>query len=100
MSINYLGAEAGPGYDIEVNYLRRPHLTLPNPAGFPFDKQGMPIYFDQPHISPLDVAVATKTMSTNPLPYGHFIGVGINGAPPRQINQPDFLSISEDIYLQ
>ena len=56
--------------------------------------------FDQPHIDQRDVLQATTYLDTNSLPYNHFIGVGVNGQPPRQINQPDFLSVNEDIYLQ
>lgn len=90
----------GPATDLEANYLKQPTKTLPDPVGYPFGVQGMPIYFDQPHISPLEILVATGNHANNPLPYGHFIGVGIAGAPPQQINQPDFLSINEDLYFK
>lgn len=95
----YLKA-TGPSYDLEHTYLKHPDKTLPDPVGFPFDKQGQPIFFDQPHITPLDVTVATNPPGSNPLPYGHFIGVGLSGQPPRQINQPDFLGINETITFQ
>lgn len=90
----------GPAYDLEATYLKHPTKTLPDPPGYPFHMQGMPIYFDQPHIGPTEIVVATGATKTNPLPFGHFIGVGVNGAAPKQINQPDFLSINEDIYFQ
>lgn len=90
----------GPAEDLEIVYLNHPTKTLPDPKGFPFDLQGSPIFFDQPHINSRDVMQATQDLSVNPLPYERFIGVGVNGAAPRQINQPDFLSINDDIYLQ
>lgn len=90
----------GLGDDLYITYMLHPHKTLPDPPGFPFHIQGQPIYFDQPHTSPLDIAQATQDKPTNPLPFNHFVGVGVNGGPPRQINQPDFLGINEDIFLQ
>ena len=92
----------GPGYDLESQYLKQPTKTLPDPSGFPFDLQGIPIYFDQPHINSQDVSIATHTATTNPLPYNRFVGVGLPGqsGPPKQINQPDFLSINDTITFQ
>jgi len=91
----------GPAEDLEIGYLEHPTRTLPDPRGFPFDKQGQPIPFDQPHIDSFDVSQATTLdLKSNPLPYQRFIGRGIAGQPPRQINQPDFLSINDDIVLQ
>lgn len=90
----------GPAEDLEVNYMLKPTMVLPDPKGIPFRKQGVPIYFDQPHITQYDVEQATNYFSVNPLPFDRFYGIGVNGGPPRQINQPDFLSINEDIYLQ
>lgn len=90
----------GPADDLEIAYLHHPGKTLPDPKGLPFHLQGQPIYFDQPHVTYEQVEQATQYKTSNPFPYGRFIGVGLNGSPPRQINQPDFLSINDDIYLQ
>jgi len=96
---NYLGI-TGPAEDLYLAYMHRPVQMLPDPEGLPFHVQGHPIYFDQPHISQEDVQQATTDKPVNPLPFHHFVGVGIAGNPPKQINQPDFISINEDIYLQ
>lgn len=96
---SYLRA-VGPAYDLEHNYLKHPDRTLPDPPGFPFDKQGQPIFFDQPHVTPLEVGIATHTPTANPLPFGHFVGVGLFGGRPSQINQPEFLSVNETITFQ
>jgi hypothetical protein len=90
----------GLGEDLYMTYIQHPHKALPDPPGFPFHIQAQPVYFEQPHIDAMDVAQATQDNPTNPLPFDHFVGVGLNGEPPRQINQPDFLGINEDIYLQ
>lgn len=91
---------SGEGQDLYRSTMRHPYRHLPDPKGIPFYKQGTQIIFDQPHIDQRDVTQATTYLETNPLPYGHFVGVGLNGEAPRQINQPDFLSINDDIYLQ
>lgn len=90
----------GPAEDLYMEYATQPAVVLPPPRGFPFNIQGKPVYFDQPHIGPEQVAQATQYQTTNPLPFQHFVGVGINGGIPKQINQPDFLGVNEDIYIQ
>lgn len=90
----------GPGEDLYMVYQIHPYKTLPDPPGFPFHIQAQPIFMDQPHTSEKDVIQMTTEELTNPLPFNHFVGTGLNGGPPRQINQPDFLSVNEDIYFQ
>lgn len=91
---------SGPAYDLEYQYLLHPDKTLPDPPGFPFDKQGQPIFFDQPHTTELEIAIATHTPGPNPLPFGHFVGTGLFGERPSQIHQPDYLSVNEIITFQ
>lgn len=99
--MSYYIRATGPGTDLEVGYLQHPMKSLPDPPGFPFDRQGQPIPFDQPHVSTEQVVQMTQYTDTNPLPFQHFVGVGLTGDPaPRQINQPQFLSVNEDIYIQ
>jgi hypothetical protein len=90
----------GRADDLEAMYLVHPAKTLPDPPGFPFDVQGQPIWFDQPHTTPLEMAVATHPPTNNPLPFQSFVGVGYQGQIPRQINQPEFLSVNEIITFQ
>lgn len=90
----------GPAYDLEARYLMHPATTLPDPRGYPFHLQGQPIWFDQPHITPTEVAIATHPTDYNPLPFTRFVGVGLEGQEPKQINQPSNLSVNEIITFQ
>ena len=97
MSIPFLGT-TGPAEDLETfNYIRDAIPHLPDPPGFiPFHRQGQPIP-DQfkPQTGEPEVVHATNAQSTNPLPFTRWHGTTV-----RQINQPQFLSVNEDIYLQ
>jgi hypothetical protein len=97
MSIPYL-TTSGPSDDIEVfSYFRNEFPVLPDPKGaIPFHLQGKPIpdMFNK-HTDPIQVTVATTNQPTNPLPFTRFVGTFV-----RQINQPGFLSVNEDIYIQ
>jgi hypothetical protein len=88
----------GPPEDLYTVYHNKPHKALPDPKGIPFHVQGQPITFDQPHIDANDVVQATQDTTVNPLPFNHFVGVGLNGGPVEQINQPDFLGVNEVIF--
>ena len=88
----------GPSEDLEINYIKKPTMMLPDPPGIPFNKQGVPIYFDQPHTSHQEILQATTNTRTDPLPFQRFVGVGLNNKRPKQINQPDFLGVNETIY--
>lgn len=97
MSIPFLEA-TGPAYDLETfSYMRNAYAVLPDPPGLiPFHKQGAPIPdIYQVHTGPPQVIQATTFQETNPLPFTRFVGTSL-----RQINQPQFLSVNEDIYLQ
>lgn len=77
--------------------MRNEFPVLPNPPGdIPFHTQGQPlpdIY--NVHTQAIEVEQATKFKSKNPLPFTRFVGTFI-----RQINQPQFISVNEDIYLE
>lgn len=92
----------GPGRDLEVVYMHNPDRSLPHPKGtIPFEKQGVQLMFDQPHVSRDERNQMIDNKSTNPLPlYGdRFVGQPLLSKLPRQINQPGFLSVNEDIYF-
>ena len=88
----------GPGYDLETfAYLRNGYAVLPDPRGdIPFHVHGKPIpdqYYKSANAT--SVEVATTYADTNPLPFTRWIGTST-----RQINQPQFLSVNETIYLE
>lgn len=88
----------GPAEDLYIVYHQLPLKALPDPTGIPFHIQAQPIFMDQPHTTQEQVDQATRYETTNPLPYDHFVGVGLTGEPaPPQINQPDFLSVNDDM---
>jgi hypothetical protein len=94
----------GPASDLEAVYMVHPDRALPHPKGnIPFNHQGIQIIFEQDHISNQEKIQMLDTKSTNPLPFTHnrFIGLPLpNTTRSRQINQPGFLSVNEDIYFQ
>lgn len=88
----------GPADDLEVlNYTKIGHTFLPDPQGdIPFYVQGKPIPDPyQVHTQPPQITQATTYCDNNPLPFTRFVGTFT-----RQINQPGFLSVNEDIYLE
>ena len=88
----------GPADDLETfSYLRNAFTVLPEPPGaIPFHTQGQPIPdIYQVHTGPAQVLQATTVQNVNPLPFTRFVGTSV-----RQVNQPQFLSVNEDIYLQ
>lgn len=92
----------GPGQDLETVYMHNPDRALPHPKGsIPFEKQGVQIMFDQPHVGKGERAQMIDDKPSNPLPlFGdRFIGKPLLSKRPRQINQPGFLSVNEDIYF-
>lgn len=94
----------GPSQDLEAVYLQHPERTLPHPKGrIPFKKQGVQIMPEQYHVQNIELHQMTKNTLTNPLPFSRnrFIGLpAVTDDQPRQINQPQFLSVNEDIYFQ
>lgn len=74
-------------------------VMLPPPygTGIPFDTQGTQILDPlQVHVQAPQVQIATQLLRTrNPLPftYGRF-----NGPYPYQPNQPQYLTINEQVY--
>lgn len=95
--IPYL-ASAGYSTDLETfAYQRNEFVVLPDPVGdIPFHVQGQPIPdYQQKHITAGQVVQATNFLTNNPWPFTRFVGKF-----PRQINQPQFLSINEQIYFQ
>lgn len=88
---------SGPAADLETfAYLRNEFPVLPDPqSDIPFHKQGMPLPDPFVNVGASQVVQATTIQPINPFPFGHFVG-----KVPRQINQPQFLSINEDIYIQ
>lgn len=89
---------SGPSDDLEVfAYMRNAFPVLPDPRGtIPFHIQGQPIGdIYNVHTQNIEVEQATKFKKNNPLPFTRFVGTFI-----RQINQPQFISVNEDIYLE
>lgn len=87
---------SGPAYDLETRaYMKHAFPVLPPPrTGIPFFHQGAPIPDPlQKHTVKPDVAQATHNLSSNPLPFGHFVGTFHT-----QINQPDGLGVNEQIF--
>ena len=78
-------------------YTRNDFKILPDPPGnIPFGIQGHPIPdYQQVHVTAGQVYQATHFLKTNPWPFTRFVGKF-----QRQINQPDFLSINEEIFIQ
>lgn len=88
----------GPAEDLEVfGYLRNGIQVLPDPEGdIPFHKQGQPIhttYFN--NATAESVVIATTNTDFNPLPFTRFVGTNTT-----QVNQPQFLSVNETIYME
>jgi hypothetical protein len=94
----------GPASDLEAVYMVHPDRALPHPKGtIPFNKPGIQIIFEQEHISNQEKVQMLDTKKTNHLPFTHnrFIGTPLPSTTrSRQINQPGFLSVNEDIYFQ
>lgn len=69
--------------------------NLPDPASnIPFHQQASPLPDPyQTHVQSVQVSQCTSYATTNPLPYGHFVG-----RFHRQIAQPQFLGINEQLY--
>lgn len=66
---------AGPSYDLESFYIRRPAALLPDPPGFPFKKQGKPIETTlKVNTSYREVDQATHDRDSNPLPFLYWTG--------------------------
>ena len=89
-----------PGHadDLETfAYQRHAFLILPDPPGaIPFHLQGHPIPdYQQNHVNSGQVEQATEYLPTNPWPFTRFVGEF-----HRQIHQPQFLSVNEQIYYQ
>ena len=96
-TISYLDS-TGPGEDLETfAYIRHHYTFLPNPPGLiPFGIQGRPLPdMSQKHVQQPQVKQATTIQKTNDLPYGHFVGTF-----HRQINQPQFLSVNDQLFEQ
>lgn len=87
----------GPGYDLETfAYIRGHYQVLPPPknTSIPFHLQGAPLPDPlQKHTQNPQIDQATHYTTTNPLPYGHFVGTF-----HKQINQPQFLSVNEILF--
>jgi hypothetical protein len=91
----------GPAADLESVYLINPEKPLPDPKGLVFNKQGVQIIPPQPHVAKAEVKQMEVATSSNPLPFSHgrFFGVPVaDTSTVRQINQPGFLSVNEEIY--
>lgn len=94
----------GPAADLEAKavYLINPEKPLPDPRGsIPFGVQSQQIIMPQPRVSQSEITQMEVTTSSNPLPFqnGRFFGVPVaNDSQVRQINQPGFLSVNEEIY--
>lgn len=96
-SVPYLQT-VGYSDDLETfAYMRNTYKILPDPPGnIPFNIQGHPIPdYQQAHVSAGQVYQATHFLKTNPWPFTRFVG-----RYQRQINQPDFLSVNEEIFIQ
>lgn len=96
-SIPYLQS-VGPSSDLETfAYQRHEFIVLPDPEGMiPFHTQGQPIPdYQQQHVTSGVVETATHFTATNPWPFTRFVGTY-----QRQIHQPQFLGINEQIYFQ
>lgn len=86
----------GPGHDLEAFALERgTYLTLPKPAiPVPFGQQGIQILdFQNRHTTAPQIAQVTGFHSTNPLPYERFVGPF-----HRHVNEPQFLSVNENMF--
>lgn len=95
--IPYLST-AGYSTDLETfAYMRNEFTILPDPGNnIPFNIQGQPIPdYQQVHVTSGQVLQATNYLTNNPWPFTRFVGKF-----QRQINQPQFLSINEQIYFQ
>ena len=92
----------GPAADLEAVYLMNPEKPLPDPRGrIPFGKQGEQIIMPQSRVAPAEIKQMKVTTTSNPLPFTHgrFFGVPVaDETKVRQINQPGFLSVNEEIY--
>ena len=85
----------GPASDLESFYIRKPASLLPDPPGFPFNKQGKQLE-TTPKIntSYREVDQATHDRESNPLPFTYWTGTS-----KRQIHQggPTFsLGVNEN----
>lgn len=97
MAVPYLQT-VGLGSDIETfAYKRGEFVILPDPPGLiPFHSQGQPIPdYQQNHVNAGQVEEATHFLATNPWPFTRFVGEF-----HRQIHQPQFLSVNEQIFYQ
>lgn len=95
MSIPYLYS-TGPAWDLETfAYARGEFPDLPTPQGsIPFGVQGGPLPDPyQTHTQPEEIAQAIGETETNFLPFSRFIGTY-----HKQVHQPGFLSVNEQIY--
>lgn len=92
----------GPAADLAAIYLINPAKPLPDPPGsIPFGKQGEQIVIEQHRVSKEEIKQMEVSTVSNPLPFSHgrFFGVPIaDETKVRQINQPGFLSVNEEIY--
>lgn len=92
----------GQAADLEAVYLLNPAKPLPDPRGsIPFGIQGEQIIMAQSRISQAEIKQMEVTTVSNHLPFTHgrFFGLPVaDETRVRQINQPGFLSVNEEIY--
>lgn len=68
-------------------------LGPPQGTDIPFDIQAPPIHNGQfKYVQPREVKIETTYAQSNPLPFLHF-----TGPFPTQVNQPQFLSVNDQI---
>lgn len=92
----------GPAADLEARFILHGDKPLPDPRGsIPFTKMGEQIIMPQPRVQQPEVKQMVVSTTSNRLPFTHgrFFGVPVaQETKVRQINQPGFLSVNEEIY--
>jgi hypothetical protein len=76
------------------SYFVHHQKMLEHPVGIPFHQQASPIPdYQQTHVVPSQIKVATEYTSFDPFPFSRFFGLST-----KQVHRPQFLSLNTTIY--